>query len=51
MYEPEDDVDIFIRPLRDDMDIYSDWAIDKMVDNSEITPEEAAFMAGYNEAQ
>lgn len=32
-------------------DIYSDDVVDELVDNEEISTDEAAFMKGYNEAE
>ena len=47
MYIDDED---FVLMLRDDNDIYSSMALEQMEDDGEITPEEAAFMQGYNEA-
>ena len=41
-------VDAFLEPIYDDMDAYSNDAIDFQQENGEISAEEAAFMRGYN---
>ena len=45
-----DDIDPFLEPFSDSADIYSRGSVDLLMDNDEISQEEAAFMDGYNEA-
>jgi hypothetical protein len=45
-----DDIDPFFEPFSDSADIYTKSSIDLLMDNDEISQEEAAFMDGYNEA-
>ncbi len=44
------DEEDFVTVLRDDTDIYSELAIEVMIDDDAITAEEAGFMRGYNDA-
>ncbi len=37
--------------LREDGDIYSEGNVEEMLDDDEVTPQEAAFMRGYEEAR
>jgi hypothetical protein len=45
-----DDIDPFFEPFSNSDDIYSKGSTDLLMDNDEISQEEAAFMDGYNEA-
>lgn len=42
--------DLDIERIDDKDDVYSDEAVEELVENGEMSNEEAAFMKGYNEA-